>query len=191
MTPDAFHDYWHTTYPEAPPVAYLLRETYADRWFRIHTLLASKRYADNDEEIAEIVRRHHVLLADVLGTTPCVLVLTSYSETPHPVLSSAWLRDHYPDSQPFATITMTGATDREQYQHFFMVTRTYDPGAFDPLLRLVAEDVVDNVLFVRLDNAHIYAPYDGGADVILSSSAAREAMRQRYGSWLSTEPTGL
>ena len=191
MTHDAFEQYWRMTYPEAPPVGYMLRETYSERWFRIRALPESKRYAGSEEESAEILQRHNALLAEVIGATPFMLVLTGYSETPEPVLSHAWLRERYPDSQHFATIKLDGVADPQIYWHFFMVTKTWEPGMFDDLLRLVADDVVANVLFVRLDIANIYAPYDGGADIILSSSSARDAMRQRYVSWLSTEPTGL
>lgn len=169
-------------------MGHILRERYSDRWLRIHTLPELKRYPDNDEEIAEILRRHDTLLADVMGASPFVLVLTDDMETPEPVPSHVWLREYYPDSQPFATITMEGGTEYEHYLHFFMVTRTWIPGTFDDLLRLVAKDVANNVLFVRLDIAHIYAPYDGGADIILESSPARDTMRQRYASWLSAHP---
>ncbi len=191
MTPDAFDRFWKRTYPDAPPVGYMLREAYVERWFRIHTLPNSERYPESDEEMAEILRRHHTLLTDVIGAASFVLVLTGYSETPRPVLSNEWLRDSYPDSQPFASIKMNTEADAETYWHFFMVTRRGEPNAFDDLLRRVAEEIVANVLFVNLDNSAIYAPYDGGADVILPSSPLRDAMRERYATWLSTEPTGL
>lgn len=86
---------------------------------------------------------------------------------------------------------MDSGADSTSYWHFFMTTRTWKPDAYDDLLRRVAEGMVANVLFVRLDVANIYAPYDGGADIILSSSSERDALRQRYASWLSPHPTGL
>jgi hypothetical protein len=37
--------WWNNHYPEAPPVGFLLRQVYSDRWLRIHSLPGSKRYA--------------------------------------------------------------------------------------------------------------------------------------------------
>ncbi len=191
VSPDEFERHWSITYPDVPPVGYMLREKYPERWLRIHTLPESKRYPTSEEEYAEILRRHRTLLEDIIGPTSFVLVLTGYSETPLPVLSSAWLQSRYPDSRPFATHKMNGEAGSECYWHFFMVMQTWAPFAYDDLLRLVADDVLADVLFVRLDIANIYAPYDGGADIIVSSSSARDAMRQRYASWLSVESSGL
>jgi hypothetical protein len=72
-----------------------------------------------------------------------------------------------------------------------MTTRIWEPNLFDNLLQLVGDDIVANVLFVGVDQASVYAPYDGGADIFLSSPSARDAMRQRYTPWLSTDLTGL
>lgn len=192
MTPDAFYHYWETTYPAALPVGYSLREKYAERWFRIHTLPESKRYVDSEEEHAEILRRHNALLADTIGGGQSfVLVLTGYSETPRAVLLDTWLKEHYPDSRPFVTVQMNTSPDPRYYWHFFMVTKVWEPHLFDDLLRLVADDVIANVLFVGIDQVSVYAPYDGGADVILSSPSTRDTVRQRYTSWFSTDPTGL
>jgi hypothetical protein len=112
VTPDAFRHYWEATYPVTPPVGYALREKYPKRWFRIHTLPESERYADNEEGYKEILRRHNILLTDVIGGgRSFVLVLAGYSETPRAVPSDAWLQEHYPDSQPFATIQVNSNAD--------------------------------------------------------------------------------
>jgi len=122
---------------------------------------------------------------------PFILVLTSYSETSQAVLPNTWLKDHYPDSQPFATVQMNNSADPASYWHFFMVIRVWESHAFDDLLMLIADNIVANVLFVNEGRASVYAPYDGGADIIASSPSERDNMRQTYASWLSKEPTGL
>lgn len=192
MTPEAFSRYWESRYPGTPPVGYVLREKYIDLWLRIHTLPESKRYAANDDQREEILRRHNTVLADMLGERhPFILVLTSYSETSQVVRPSTWLKDYYPDSQPFATVQMDSSADSASYWHFFMATRVWEPHVFDNLLMLIADNIVANVLFVNEDRASVYAPYDGGADIIASSPSERDNMRQTYASWLSKEPTGL
>ncbi len=192
MTPELFSGYWETTYPASPPVGHLLRQKYPERWFRIHTLPESQRYAASVEESVEILRRHNALLTEVIGIKrQFVLVFTGYSETPQPVLSEPWLENHYPYSRAFASINPGNGPDLEQYWHFFMTTETWTPGSLDDLLRLIADDTIVNVLFVGVDQETIYAPYDGGADVFISSKSTRDALRQKYKSWLSAHPAGL
>lgn len=169
-------------------MGFLLREKYSDRWFRIHTLPGSKRHPDDEDEMAEILRRHRTVLGDIVGSVPLVLVLTGYSETPQPVLSDQWLQEHYPASQPFTTMLMD---DSATYWHFFMVERNWEPFMFDALLRRIAQDTIANVAITPLDLTSVYAPYDGGADIILSSSAERDAVKNRYAPSLSPLPSGL
>ncbi len=37
----------------------------------------------------------------------------------------------------------------------------------------------------------IHPPYDGGADVVLTTAAERDEMRARHAEWLSAHPAGL
>jgi hypothetical protein len=64
-------------------------------------------------------------------------------------------------------------------------------GTFDPLIRLIADDVVANVMIVALDCRWLLHPYDGGMDVILESRAARNELKARCPQWLSGRSDGL
>jgi hypothetical protein len=64
------------------------------------------------------------------------------------------------------------------------------PSALDPLLRRVADDV-DITLFTNATVDWIYAPYDGGADVIARTAKERAALEAKYASWLSAHPSGM
>ncbi|MDB4915783.1 MAG: hypothetical protein JWM95_3427, partial [Gemmatimonadetes bacterium] len=67
---------WPEWYPDAPPVGFLLREAYPDRWLRIHSLPEAKRYPTSGFDYAELLRRHNSVAADVLGLdTPCAILL--------------------------------------------------------------------------------------------------------------------
>src|SRR5689334_11573109 len=80
-----FNTYWNSHVPNCPPVGYLLRDTYPDRWFRIHTLPESKRYPQTAADYAEILRRHNTLLADLFSNEQTIALLTTgYSATAHP-----------------------------------------------------------------------------------------------------------
>ena len=66
-----------------------------------------------------------------------------------------------------------------------------DRQRLDPLLRLVADEVVSDVLLADPDLRWLYHPYDGGIDVAVSSTSERDAVRERHRDWLSAHPTGL
>jgi hypothetical protein len=57
---------WAAAWGDCPPVSYLLRGCLHDRWVRFHSLPGSQRYASNDDEHAEIMRRHVTVLAELL-----------------------------------------------------------------------------------------------------------------------------
>ena len=38
---------------------------------------------------------------------------------------------------------------------------------------------------------HLFHPYDGGGDFILSSNSERNALKNKYKEWLSAHPEGL
>ncbi|GAA0623030.1 hypothetical protein HPO96_23290 [Kribbella sandramycini] len=61
----------------------------------------------------------------------------------------------------------------------------------DRLLLAVADDEIGPVVVVGPEADWIYAPYDGGADVIAADADRREALRERFAAWLSPHPIGL
>lgn len=77
------------------------------------------------------------------------------------------------------------------YWHLFASEWAWRPGIFDDLLRLVADDVVADVMLVFDVAGCIYHPYDGGADVVMRSAASRDEIKTLHKSWLSTREEGL
>ena len=67
---------WAEHYPSIPPLGYRLREALPERWLRVHDLPDGKRYATDDAEAAEILRRMNAVATSVLGEdAPCWLVV--------------------------------------------------------------------------------------------------------------------
>jgi hypothetical protein len=64
------------------------------------------------------------------------------------------------------------------------------PGRFDLLLLEVAQDKLQ-ALWVATDSGAVFAPYDGGADLIYPTGWQRDAARERHQAWLSAHPEGL
>ena len=50
MTKEEFNTFWTKTYPDTIPISHFFKHDYSNRWFRIHSLPYSKRYAESAEE---------------------------------------------------------------------------------------------------------------------------------------------
>jgi len=48
---------WNKNFSNFPPVPSELKNYFKDRWLRIHTLPESKRYPENENEYAVIIKR--------------------------------------------------------------------------------------------------------------------------------------
>ena len=191
ITSESFLKTWNESYSDCPPVGYLLRERFSEIWFRVHSLPSSKRYAETEEEAKEILRRHNSILNDLLGDeSKYVLIATDYSSEPEPVtkhfnMSALGQNMEYLSSFPYDE---PGESDEAYFWHLFMAERTWRSGSVDSLLALVAEEEIQNVLLVDLEQGWVYHPYDGGADVIVKSEERRKRMMDRYLDWLPQEP---
>jgi hypothetical protein len=60
----------------------------------------------------------------------------------------------------------------------------------DTALRAVADDRV-RALWVSEVTGEVFAPYDGGADLIVMSGERAELLRGTFASWLSPRTDGL
>jgi hypothetical protein len=188
-------DDWDRCFPNCEPIGYRLRETFRQRWVRFRSLPGSKRYPEGEDEYAEVLARHNTILGEL--TSPggqVVLVTTGYSESPEPTRSYPEVMAFDPGATPWRTVAMHNVTsefDDPSYWHLFASVREWRPGVFDPLVRLVADDAVANVLVVALDCRWLLHPYDGGMDVIAETPVARQRLRGRYSAWLSARRDGL
>jgi hypothetical protein len=76
MNKKDFETLWTLNYPDTVPIAHLFKHDYSDRWFRIHSLPDSKRYADNEEEWGTLVSRQNEIITDMLGLDTPILIVT-------------------------------------------------------------------------------------------------------------------
>lgn len=170
------------------PIAYELRDRHADRWVRFHSLPASKRYAETEEEYGVLLDRHHTVLAE-LGTDDGLFVIVGCFEdaeghvSPDPRTPPGavpWLRVE-PDDRSSFVIPL----------HLYAGTSAHDRAALDPLLRGVADDELGYVIITPRDLRWLYHPYDGGADIIAPTAHERGALKVRHHDWLPAHPGGL
>ena len=167
--------WWDEHFPGSAPIGFVLRQIYADRWLRIHSLPESKRYADTEDEYAELLHRHNKVATDALGDeSRCCLIEGSWDETGG--RRRGWV------------MTLEGM---ELPLRLEVMETVWGYGRFDALLREVADEKRSKVLFASRESGRIYAPYDGGADIIYRDGQERDAFKQAYRAWLSKHLAGL
>jgi hypothetical protein len=186
---------WHRSFPDCEPVAHQLRVAFRERWVRFHSLPESKRYPENAAEYATILERHNRILGELVQNGQAVALLTTgYSDTPEPIRTYAALVKLDPQALPWRTVAMHEVDEdfgNPSYWHIFVSQQTWKPGNFDALVRLIADDVLANVMMVALDCRWLVHPYDGGMDVILESRTARDKLSATYPQWLSARADGM
>lgn len=80
MTAKEFEIFWTSTYPETIPISHYFRHDYAGRWFRIHSLPESKRYAETKKEWQILLDRQITIITDLLGIGEKFLLITGEGE---------------------------------------------------------------------------------------------------------------
>lgn len=170
------------------PAGFLCRETLSDRWMRIHSLPASKRYPENDTERAEVLRRHNTVATATLGNNAhCILFIAHFSDSPNNIAPN----DYFPENLSFAHIFTLDSNEEHDDIQLFAAEIHWTQGAFDSVILARAEDEIPPILFANLDRRTAYAPYDGGADLILTSSDAIASAKRIWSQWLSFREDGL
>jgi len=188
---------WTAWYPGAPPFAPDLRALFGERWLRIHSLPEAKRYADDEREYEELLARHERVATDLLGAGgDCMLLHVRFRSVelegapplaapldPLPAVALGlvpalgWGVDEGPGGRVVADV--------------YAAPVRWEPGVFTPLIREIADDAIDGIVFVAWETCRVYAPYDGGADLFFDSPGERERFRAKYAEWLSRRPDGL
>jgi hypothetical protein len=172
-------------------VAHHLPVVFPERWVRFHSLPASKRYPATEAEYATVLARHNRVLGELARPGETVALLTTgYSETAEPVRSQGELLELDPLALPWRTIAMHQQADsfpEPNFWHVFVSEWCWSPGVFDPLVRLIADDVLGNIMIAALDCRWVLHPYDGGMDLLVEPKAERDSLAGRYAEWLAPE----
>jgi len=183
---------WQERRASCSPVAHTFRGAYADRWVRFHSLPGSKRYPESEAEYATALERYNTVLDELFAGSVVFVVTMDWSapdglcipaerELLHPGGVRWWTQQDHDDPDPeFHTET-----------HLYADRRPWERGCIDTLLRAVADEVLAEVFVTDTELSRIHHPYDGGADVILTTSAERDRLRALHAAWLSGNPAGL
>ncbi|MCP2323318.1 hypothetical protein HDA40_001825 [Hamadaea flava] len=156
---------------------------------RFHSLPGSKRYPTSDDEYATVLHRHNTVLEELTDDPNLLLITCDWGEIEQPEPRDERLRA----LDPAGTLWQALPPDdyRESWTYLYISERSWMRGVLDPVLRAVADDILAGVMVAPGNLSWIYHPYDGGADVLLPTSGARDHIRERHRDWLSAHPSGL
>lgn len=189
-----FGNAWERRAAKAIPAPWSLREHLADRWVRFHSLPGSRRDAETEAEDEILLDRHHEVLAALRGSsTDEVLVVLLRWDGQGAFRASREFRriaSTWSFWRTFVDETTADEDSEAITASAFVCRLPATRAALDPWFRRAADDAD---VFVITDDAvdWVYAPYDGGADVITPTAEARDALSDRYSAWRSPRPDGL
>lgn len=191
-------DLWPSFFPDCEPVAHHLRKAFPSRWVRFHSLPESKRYPADESELATVLGRQNCMLEELAGRNSQVILLTTeYSWSPCMIEMSQSGRESRrfdEDAKPWRTVPMheqEGDSEHPCYWHIFAYERAWSPGVLDSILTLVAEDRISDVMILHPGCEWLFHPYDGGMDLLLETSSARDRIKSNHAAWLSPRSDGL
>ena len=143
----------------------------------MHALPESKRYAETDQETAEILRRANVLGTELFGEGgDCWLVEARFHE---------W--DKGEASWPHVVHAFDAHDKVDDLTWAIFAARVpWHAGAFDALLRKIADDDPDvsgAVFWIGVESGIVFAPYDGGFDMIFPTVEQAVAFRDFRPAW--------
>ena len=121
------------------------------------------------------------MASEVLGeNAPCVVFFPDYADHIAPKLLANFERQFFEQfrAEDLQVMLFAAATRWQSHQ-------------FDAILRRVANDEIRYVSWLNAETGEIFAPYDGGADLLLDSGERRDALATKYKNWLSIDPQGL
>jgi hypothetical protein len=197
MTKQDFQKLWTLNYPDTVPISHLFKHDYSDRWFRIHSLPESKRYAENEDDWEILLSRQNDIMTDLFGLDTQILIVTGeYNWGDNRLLH---ITDEEEIFKPFSFIRLDNVElskiDSEQYDEADIYRPAFAQTVWkinchDNLLKEVANDNT-RAFFVSFDKNVIVAPYDGGIDFILKDNLTRDFYKHKYKEWLSEREDGM
>ncbi|MGG6263338.1 DUF3885 domain-containing protein [Leptolyngbya sp. AN03gr2] len=196
MDVNQFRYFWEQHFANCPPVSYLFRHRLTDRWFRFHSLSESKRYAKDETEVEQLLQRQNTALLDIIGEGKCVLVSGNYSSSPSleeqcSALSNFEFQEFLKLSKQDFDPEQLEPNEEPVYLSLFCGTHDLKYGSLNDVLLCIADWKIVNFFVLNCNRERIFAPYDGGVDVILRNLQERDKFRAKYKDWLSLHPEGL
>jgi hypothetical protein len=121
-----------------------------------------------------------------------LLVLTaSWSASAGPAAREAELAGAMPAASYWTSVLTDDSEPGATWTHLWASAARLHGKDLSRLLRLVADYVTGGVIITTAEMSWLYAPYDGGADVIAATAGHKDQLRRHHQDWLSPHPSGL
>ncbi len=182
-------DLWSKNFGIVPPLGYQLREQFSDRWVRFHALPESKRYPETENEYSILLDRANTLASELFVTGDvCYLFSSRPDDTGNSIVDAP---------VPFArksrdlekVFSWTDPDDSEEEPiHWSTYSReiSWTPKSNDDVLMKIADGDDYGVLWMSAMSSEVFAPYDGGFDLILRDRQRVRDIIAKYPDWLSS-----
>jgi hypothetical protein len=190
---DEFNNTWKATFPESYPIGDELKWVYDKRWFRIHSLPESKRYAENEDEYQIIFKRQNEIIQDLLGENLNVTLLFG-------LYRNEITNSNYEEVTEFGEFEKVDTLELHQirpeeyedefYYDIYIKETDWKINQRNNILKEIADDSI-RMMIISFEKNRIINPYDGGVDLILESEIKRDYYKSKYKDWLSNHPEGL
>jgi hypothetical protein len=191
MTPDLLNAYWTRTFPECPPVGFLLKHIYKDRCARFRNFANGRKHPETPEDYRHACERQNTLLEHLFASEPHIVLITTIpSENEVPPKDAPVFLNFDPHGKFFQSLGMHEFElefKTPSYWHLFMSEKDLYGARLDPLLRAAAEDPaasgVVNVVFLGPSSRRLLHVYPGGADAIMETPLKRDQIQARFAEW--------
>lgn len=187
-----FYDTWQLHFGDLPAVGHLMRSRLTSRWLRVHSLPNAKRYAEDQNEYAELLHRHNQVATEILGSGHVFVVAHAWGDVED--FRSVFRDIGWACRTGLVDATLTVLSNGEHPDERIVLGNgllDWAPGSWDDLIRDVADDRVGSLVVYNPRTGEAYAPYDGGADVFVRTSERVAELRDRWRDWQSAHPDGL
>ncbi|MFN3209331.1 MAG: hypothetical protein ACE369_10080 [Roseovarius sp.] len=166
----------------------MLRHDYFQIWTRFHALPESKRYPENDEEVGIILDRANTLATECFGERACVWIAAAYYS------DFALEIDDLPSrlnlSKAMVWIDENQKPGDQMEWSVFASRLEWKRSCLDRLFREIADDRERAVLFSE-ETQTVFAPYDGGFDIVSLHPGKILQLERTYRPWMSSRSDKL
>ncbi len=177
---------WAQFHPNCNPVSYELKHAEPDRWLRFHYEPASPTMASIAEQRASAL---HVM------TTAATAALGDGAECWISGLLYSLNDTAYADQLAvLKRLNMSSAgcvqlPDDDNTLDIYAALASWAPKRYDDVFMKIENDEVD-LFWMNSKTGAVFAPYDRGVDLILSTPNEVSRLAYEYSNWLSSYPGG-
>jgi hypothetical protein len=187
-------NYWQQNFPLCPPINYLFKIFYTDRWLRIHSLPSSKRYADTAAEWKILFETQNQILNDVFTENEEIIIFTGVYSNSKITFEENNLGDNAAlkqfEFQPLDKIDLYAMTkdycEEDTFYTPYFTSIIYKSNTYNELLKSIANDEI-RAFFLNTKTNTIVAPYDGGIDIIFTNEYQRNNNLRKYNKFIQQQ----